>query len=102
MDPLFAKRTLFVSGGASWAGELLAPMGPAAPADDSAARKLRRFCFMAIHFSLWIGFSGAMTCHPAQLFSSRLSSLKKRQSVPSAMILLGLDLIIPASRSRSA
>ena len=40
--------------------------------------------------------------HPhGQLFSSRLSSFQKRQSVPSAMILLGLDLIIPASRSRS-
>ena len=38
----------------------------------------------------------------AQPFSSRLSSLKNRQSVPSAMILLGFDLIMPASRSRSA
>ena len=36
----------------------------------------------------------------AQPFSSRLSSLKKRQSVPCAMILLGFDLIMPASRSR--
>src|SRR5262252_2224638 len=34
--------------------------------------------------------------------SSRLSSFQKRQSVPSAMILFGLDLIMPASRSRSA
>ena len=40
--------------------------------------------------------------HPhGQLFSSRLSSLKKRQSLPAAMILFGLDLIIPASRSRN-
>src|SRR5205807_825537 len=31
--------------------------------------------------------------------SSRFSSLKKRQSAPCAMILLGDDLIIPASRS---
>ena len=37
-----------------------------------------------------------------QPFSSRLSSLKKRQSVPWAMILLGADLIMPASRSRRA
>jgi hypothetical protein len=36
-----------------------------------------------------------------QPFSSRLSWLKKRQSVPSAMILLGVDLIMPTSRSRS-
>ena len=34
-------------------------------------------------------------------FVSRLSSFQKRQSVPSAMILFGLDVIIPASRSRS-
>ena len=38
---------------------------------------------------------------PAQVFSSRLSSLKKRQSVPCAMILLGVDLIMPASCSRN-
>ena len=35
-------------------------------------------------------------------FSSRLSSLKKRQSVPSGIIRAGLDLIRPASRSRKA
>ena len=40
-------------------------------------------------------------CRPHdQLFSSRLSSLRKRQSVASAMSLLGLDLIMPTSRSR--
>lgn len=32
-----------------------------------------------------------------QLFSSRLSSLKKRQSVPCELILLGVDLIMPDS-----
>ena len=37
-----------------------------------------------------------------QPFNSRLSSLRNRQSVASAMILLGFDLIMPASRSRSA
>jgi len=37
-----------------------------------------------------------------QPFSSRLSSFTKRQSVPLAMILPGVDLIMPASRSRSA
>ena len=35
-------------------------------------------------------------------FNSCLSSFKKRQSVPSAMILLGLDLIRPTSWRRSA
>ena len=38
----------------------------------------------------------------AQPFSSRLSWLKKRQSVPCAMILLGVDLIMPASYNRNA
>jgi hypothetical protein len=38
---------------------------------------------------------------PAQLFSSRLSSLKKRQSVPWVMILVGVDLIMPDSCNRS-
>ncbi len=37
-----------------------------------------------------------------QVFSSRLSSSKKRQSVPSARILVGAALINPDSRSRSA
>ena len=35
-------------------------------------------------------------------FNSRLSSFKKRQSVPSAMIFCGLDLMKPASRRRRA
>ena len=34
--------------------------------------------------------------------SSRLSSFRKRQSVPLAMIFCGVDLIMPTSRSRSA
>jgi hypothetical protein len=38
----------------------------------------------------------------AHAFSSRLSSLRKRQSVPSAISWLGLDLIMPTSRRRSA
>jgi hypothetical protein len=37
-----------------------------------------------------------------QPFSSRLSSLRKRQSVASAIILLGVSLIMPTSRRRSA
>src|SRR5215467_115740 len=39
---------------------------------------------------------------PPHAFSSFLSSLRKRQSVPWAMIFCGLDLIIPASCRRSA
>ena len=38
----------------------------------------------------------------AHAFSSRLSSSKKRQSVPSAMIFCGVDLTMPASCSRKA
>ena len=38
----------------------------------------------------------------AQAFSSRLSSLRKRQSVCSAMTVCGMDLVKPASFSRSA
>ena len=38
----------------------------------------------------------------AHVFSSRLSSSRKRQSVPSAMIFCGLDLIMPVSCMRSA
>src|SRR5262249_52931261 len=40
-----------------------------------------------------------LVAHP---FSSRLSSFKKRQSVPSAMIFCGLDLMRPTSCRRSA
>jgi hypothetical protein len=39
---------------------------------------------------------------PAHALSSRLSSFQKRQSVPAAIILCGLDLIIPASCIRNA
>ena len=38
---------------------------------------------------------GSFAQHRAHAFSSRLSSLRKRQSVPSARSLLGLDLIMP-------
>jgi hypothetical protein len=38
--------------------------------------------------------------HGTQAFSSRLSSLRKRQSALSAISLFGLDLIIPASCRR--
>src|SRR5262249_5987644 len=39
---------------------------------------------------------------PTHAFSSRLSSFRKRQSVFSAMIFCGVDLMKPTSRSRSA
>jgi Cobalamin-independent synthase, Catalytic domain len=39
---------------------------------------------------------------PSHAFSSRLSSLRKRQSVPSARSALGLDSIMPTSWRRSA
>ena len=43
-------------------------------------------------------FSGNVT----HAFSSRLISLRKRQSVPSAMILFGVNWIMPTSCRRSA
>ena len=50
-----------------------------------------------------VGTAAALTApRIVQPFSSRLSSFQWRQSVPSARILFGLDLIMPASRSRSA
>jgi len=41
-------------------------------------------------------------CGEAHAFISRFNSLRNCQSVPSAMIFWGLDLIIPASCNRSA
>src|SRR5262249_22303669 len=49
------SRRLVVSGGASWASEPGTPMTPAAPADDSVARKRRRLwvvCMVAHPFCL--------------------------------------------------
>ena len=51
---------------------------------------------LSLHFAASI-LRGSHT----HVFSSRLSSLKKRQSVPCAMILFGADLIMPASCNRS-
>ena len=42
MPTFFTSRIVVVSGGASWASEVVALMRPAAPADDSVARKRRR------------------------------------------------------------
>jgi hypothetical protein len=47
-------------------------------------------------------FAFAIRPRKAHVFSSRLSSFRKRQSVCSAMSLCGLDLISPASCMRSA
>src|SRR5205823_9649215 len=52
MPAIFARRTVVVSGGASWANELGAPMRPATPADESVARKRRRFCVDCITWLL--------------------------------------------------
>lgn len=42
-------------------------------------------------------------CRPgAHVFNSRLSSLRKLQSVPSAMIACGLAVVMPVSFMRSA
>src|SRR2546425_7798091 len=39
-----ASRMVVVSGGPSWANEVPVPIRPAAPADESVARKRRRLC----------------------------------------------------------
>ena len=49
-----------------------------------------------------VGIANSSLCFSAHAFSSRLSSLRKRQSVPSAMIFCGADLMKPRSCSRSA
>ena len=49
----------------------------------------------------WRGKAG-LPASLAHVFSSRLSSFRKRQSVPWAMISCGVDLIMPTSCSRSA
>lgn len=49
------------------------------------------------------GYSPPSAAHQARYpFNSFFSSLRKRQSVPWAMIFCGVALIIPASWSRSA
>ncbi len=99
---VLTSLSFVVSGGASCANESGAPMSPAAPADDSVARKRRRLCIVVMTGPLSLELSRYERCQHGQPFSSRLSSLKNRQSVPAAMILAGLDLIMPASRNRRA
>src|SRR5262245_19730991 len=101
------NRIVVVSGGPSSASGLRAPRALAALAADKVARKSRRFCLICIESLLWYrepaGPPGLI--HPpafTHAFSSRLSSLRKRQSVPSAMILLGLVLIMATSYMRNA
>src|SRR6516225_9296582 len=48
MAAFFTSRRVVVSGRASWALELEMPRSSVAPADDSAARKRRRFCKLTI------------------------------------------------------
>src|SRR5437764_1647657 len=99
----FASRTVVISGGASWAEELGPWMSAVAPVAESVARKRRRFCLIRM---IEVLHPNAVTNQAVdkanQPFSSRLSSLKKLQFVPCTRILLGVDLIMPASRSRSA
>ena len=68
-------------------------MRPAAPASGSEVRKRRRVCILDIELTPMFG---------AHVFSSSLSSLRKRLSAPSAIIFWGVDLMNPNSRIRSA
>jgi len=63
------------------------------------APEFGNFCAMALALG---ELEAAIRLSHSQFFSSRLSSLRKRQSVPLAIIVLGLDLIRPASWSRNA
>jgi hypothetical protein len=87
------RRTVVVSSGPSAAGAGGEPSKIVPPATDAVVRKRRRVCMIGIEILPFLS---------VHAFSSRLSSLKKRQSVPSAMIFCGLDLIMPASCSRRA
>ena len=72
------------------------PISAAAPASDNVAVKSR----LTLQQCSWLGL---LRSRP---FSSRLQLpldlVRKRQSVPSAMIFCGLDLIMPVSCMRSA
>ena len=69
---------------------------------------LPAFCEDLVAFHIPARYRGTVATNQepagrrAHAFSSRLSSLKKRQSAPSAMIFCGLTLIKPASRMRNA
>jgi hypothetical protein len=87
----FTSLTVVVSSGASVANAGGARMRPAAPASERVARKRRRVCIVGI---------GNLP-----FFRSRLQLefelVEERQSVFSAMIFFGFDLIKPDSYSRS-
>ena len=68
------------------------PQKPAAPATAALVTKRRLPCVIAIR---------SLQSPHVQTFSSRFSSLRKRQSVCSAISIFGLDLIMPASCIRS-
>ena len=61
-----------------------------------------RWLLMVLHLIITVSHEPTFSGNVTHAFSSRLSSLRKRQSVPSAMILFGLDVIMPASCRRSA
>jgi hypothetical protein len=66
------------------------------------ARKSRRLCVICIKASSMYRRSGVRAAPVSHAFNSPLISFRKRQSVPSAMILLGFYLIRPTSCKRRA
>ena len=98
------SRIVVVSGGPSSASVLRAPRTPAAPAADSAGQEIAADLH-DLHQKSPVCISSEPPGESHGLshaFSSRLSSFRKRQSVPSAMSAFGLDLIMPTSWRRSA
>ena len=81
------KRIVVVSGGPSSASARRAPRTPAAPANDSAGQEMAA-TLDDLHAKPPLFIPGRQPASQAHAFSSRLSSFRKRQSVPSAMILL--------------
>ena len=76
----FNSRSLVTSGGPSAAQAGPPRSKPAAPANDRVARKRRRVCIVGI---------GNSPCVSRLCLQLALDSLRKRQSVPSAMIFWG-------------
>jgi len=83
----FVKRTIIISSGGSSAAARRSGNASAGIASAMPPSRRRHVCIAGI---------GNLPCL-CHAFSSRLSSLKKRQSVFSAMILFGSDLIMPSS-----
>src|SRR5215813_2753698 len=90
LDDLISLNEVVSSVSSAAAGGAASSVAP--KAIDALVKKPRRVCLICIENRPLINYA----------FSSRLSLFRKRQSVPSAMIFCGLDLIRPTSWRRRA